>query len=167
VAVSGVVIDTSILIRYLRTAASRRATTELAVALKITPCYAAYISVYELYFGATDESKLQAAEDTLRPLNIIGGASDVARRAGLLRRHLLRHGWDIGAMDALIAAACLEVCLPILSTNIDHFLRVPGLTVLSPDQIVPGANVEQLFAEARTWNADYRRQRGYDAIAVI
>jgi len=161
-----VVVDTGIVIRHLRTATGKTATT-LSLILGAAPCFVTYITVYELFFGATDQAKRRDVHDALLPLEIIGGSARVARRAGLLRRHFVQHGWDVGAMDPLVAATCLEAALPILTTNVDHFLRVPGLLVLSPDQIASDVDLAQLIADARRWNADYRRRHGYDAIPRI
>ena len=166
-ATAGVVVDTSIIIRHLRTPLSRQNATTLAYVYWLTDCYVTYITVYELYLGATDRRKTATLAAVLSRLRFLKGTARDARRGGVLHRHLLRHGWDIGAMDSLIAAACLEADLPILTANTDHFLRVPGLVVLSPDRVTPGISLAQMVTDAWQWNAAHRRKRGYDRISAL
>ena len=61
-----------------------------------------------------------------------------ARRAAALHDHLIRNNSDIGIKDVLIAAICLENSAPILTLNRKHFARVPGLIVLSVEDVANG-----------------------------
>jgi predicted nucleic acid-binding protein len=54
----------------------------------------------------------------------------IARRAGRVKRDT---GLQIA--DALIAATALEHRLPLLTRNRRHFERVPGLTLLAPQEV--------------------------------
>lgn len=84
----------------------------------------------EMLFGIhmTPRSKQNLAEwaqlsvtflylDTIRP---------DAERAAILQAELRRHGWQLGTVDALIAATALRYDLTLLTTDKD-FSGIPGL----------------------------------------
>lgn len=54
-----------------------------------------------------------------------------AERAALIRIHLEKRGWVIGAYDLLLAGHALAMDLPMISGNQREFARVPGLQVLN------------------------------------
>jgi predicted nucleic acid-binding protein len=58
------------------------------------------------------------------------GAS-TARMFGLLYGSLRSQGKEIGVMDTLIASVALEHNEVVISRNIKHFSRVPGLVTRS------------------------------------
>lgn len=157
----GMVIETTILIRALRSQPTGPGMTFFRHTVTRTKCYVAYSTVYELYVGATTPAKVQAIDDILAGLEILVGTQASARRAGLLRRELLRRNLDVGPLDVLIAAACLEADLPLLTTNTEHFLRVPGLTVLYPDLLTPNADFANIVGLSQARNRLSRQQRGW------
>lgn len=53
---------------------------------------------------------------------------------GPIRVQLSRQGREIGPMDFLIAAHALSLNLPLLTSNVREFERVPGLQVISLDE---------------------------------
>lgn len=53
-----------------------------------------------------------------------------AHRAGEVCGELERAGRTIGERDALIAGVALAVGLPLVTSNVTHFRRVPGLRVV-------------------------------------
>jgi tRNA(fMet)-specific endonuclease VapC len=50
---------------------------------------------------------------------------------GRILANLQKSGRSIGLMDLLIAAAALVDNAPLVTRNLDHFQRVPGLTLLT------------------------------------
>ena len=54
--------------------------------------------------------------------------SDVAARRAAELHRLLREN-PIGDRDTLIAGVCLAIQRPLLTSNLRHFQRVPGLEV--------------------------------------
>jgi tRNA(fMet)-specific endonuclease VapC len=160
VADSGMVIDTTILIQHLRTL-RRVGLSTLDIALALAPCKVTAVIVYELYVGATTAEKVRDTDATLRRIDYLAGTITSARRAGLLCRELLRRNLDIGPLDVLIAAACLEADLPLLTTNPEHFLRVPNLTVLYPDLFTPATDFADIVSLSRARNRLSRQQRGW------
>lgn len=55
-----------------------------------------------------------------------------ARSFGLLWAHLTTTGARIGILDALIAATALAQSYGVITDNLEHFQRVPGLSVAAP-----------------------------------
>lgn len=53
----------------------------------------------------------------------------VARRYSRLTRKLRKHGGLIGSNDLWIAAAAMDKRLPLVTRNLEHFARIPGLEV--------------------------------------
>ena len=55
----------------------------------------------------------------------------VACRGSWLRRRLRARGQMIGDFDVLIAATALDAGIPLVTGNVEHFQRVPGLELES------------------------------------
>ena len=53
-------------------------------------------------------------------------------RAGAVQRELRTVGAGIELRDAMQAGICLEAGLPLVTRNVRHFARVPGLRVVEP-----------------------------------
>jgi predicted nucleic acid-binding protein len=53
-----------------------------------------------------------------------------------LHSQLISANADIGVKDVFIAAVFLEQSLPILTRNEQHFARVPGLKVLTAEEML-------------------------------
>jgi predicted nucleic acid-binding protein len=94
---------------------------------------AAVFTVGELYVGVAKGSQpdkeRQAIEDCLALLDIVGFEESTARLFGRLVGQLERVGQVIGDMDALIASVALEQDELLVTRNVAHFQRVPGLRI--------------------------------------
>lgn len=89
------------------------------------------ITVYELLQGSrTSVERLERAHAFLAGATILDLTGAAAEMAAAVNRELERRGERIGAPDTLIAGICLDAGLPILTRNVRHFARVPGLEVL-------------------------------------
>lgn len=89
------------------------------------------ITVYELLQGSrTSVERLERAHAFLASARVLDLTGDAAEMAAAVNRELERRGERIGAPDTLIAGICLDAGLPILTRNVRHFARVPGLEVL-------------------------------------
>jgi hypothetical protein len=75
----GMVIETTILIRALRSQPTGPGMTFFRHTVTRTKCYVAYSTVYELYVGATTPAKVQAMDDILAGLEILVGTQASAR----------------------------------------------------------------------------------------
>ena len=127
-------LDTGPLIAYLK--GREPGATAVTHVVQEYTCYVTAITVYELLFGVA-RAKREIGEDALLGVLTILPLDDrTARRAARLHAHLISQNQDIGVKDTFIAAICLEHSLPILTLNLRHFGRVPGLKVISPESIL-------------------------------
>jgi tRNA(fMet)-specific endonuclease VapC len=69
----------------------------------------------------------------LRSLPTLAIDREIAERAGEIVRTLRTQGETIGLADALIASACLIHEMPLVTLNVRHFSKVPGLAI----EVVP------------------------------
>ena len=77
------------------------------------------------------ERERERVDALLRPTGVLlPDERFIAAYAGLLAE-LTRRGQLIPAMDLLIATAAVLDDAPIVTRNVQHFERVPGLTVIS------------------------------------
>lgn len=65
----------------------------------------------------------------LAPLFVLNSTPEVCWHYGRAYRHLRDNGTFIGSNDLWIAATALAYDLPVLTRNVDHFTRVPGVEV--------------------------------------
>ena len=101
-----ILIETTIIIEYLRTRHRTTSTNFEKAIAKFDECCLSVITVYEVEFGA-------------------------AR----IHADLVALNQEIGVKDVFIAAAAMINELPILTHNIKHFRCVPGLQVISPSDM--------------------------------
>ncbi len=89
------------------------------------------VTLYELTAGPrTTIAQLELLQAALGPavvLPVTRGAADVAASAN---RYLARRGEAIAVPDTLIAGVCIAHGVPLLTRNVRHFGRVPGLELV-------------------------------------
>jgi predicted nucleic acid-binding protein len=86
------------------------------------------VTVFEIWRGLETEAAREVARRAFRGVRVYPLTDAAARRAGEVHRAL--RGAPIGERDTLIAGVCLAIQRPLLSANIRHFRRVPGLEVV-------------------------------------
>jgi len=90
----------------------------------------------ELLYGALNSTKTRSNEKFVHEFAgyslVMQINESVAARYARVRFTLKRQGTPIPENDIWIAAACLDLKVPILSRD-DHFKQVPGLNVISWD----------------------------------
>jgi len=131
------ILDTTFLIDLMKESKVRRAgpaTAKLGELMQRgEELRAAVFTIAELYVGVAKGSQpakeRQAIEDCLAIVQIVGFEESTARLFGQLVGQLERAGQTIGDMDALIASVALEQDELLVTRNIAHFQRVPGLRV--------------------------------------
>lgn len=77
----------------------------------------------------------QALLNLIADVNLLDVDRTVAQRFGEIRARLLDQGTTIASIDLMIAATALEHGLTVVTHNVQHFAKVPGLIVedwLSP-----------------------------------
>jgi len=127
-------LDTNVLIAYLKGREPGASAVERVV--KNSVCYVTSITVYELMFGVARAQKRIGEDDLLGVMVVLPFDDAVARRSASLHAQLVMANRDIGVKDTFIAATCLENDIPILTINRRHFERVPGLTVITPQEVL-------------------------------
>lgn len=70
-------------------------------------------------------------EAFLAPFYVLPSTPEVSWQFGRAYRHLRDNGNLIGANDLWIAATGLAYEMPVVTRNVEHFRRVPGLEVES------------------------------------
>jgi len=71
----------------------------------------------------------QAIQQICSALSLRGAGEDLAPVYGHILAHLQKLGKSIATIDLLIAAAALLDEAPVITRNLRHFQRVPGLEV--------------------------------------
>lgn len=123
------VLDSDVLIDYLRGAGPGRDFVRRvhdARAFRITA-----VTAFELALGR-DYAHDPAPADALMAAPCLMLTREAAVRAGGLLRELRAAGAGIEVRDAMQAGICLEAGAPLITRNIRHFTRVPGLQATEP-----------------------------------
>ena len=124
--------DTTLLVDLLRRDEAARKTTERlesdGVVLWVpTP------AVFELWEGVEradrPEEEARRIDAVLGDYTVLAFERRHAARAGRLSGSLLRRGTALDPVDVQIAGMALEERLPVLTRNVKHFERIPGLEV--------------------------------------
>ena len=127
-------LDTDILSNLLRRAPSTALVTKLA-SIPPEQQFTSSITLGELVYGAYRLQEragalLQRLDETLLPnLPILPFDASAARRYGEVRAELERRGTPMGDADLRIASVALTRDLAVVTANVRHFQKVPGLAV--------------------------------------
>lgn len=127
-------LDTDILSHLLRRAPSTTLVTKLA-SVPPEQQFTSSITLGEMVYGAYRLKEragvlLQRLDETLLPnLPILPFDASAARRYGEVRAELERRGTLIGDADLRIASIALTHDLTVVTANVRHFQKVPGLAV--------------------------------------
>ena len=90
------------------------------------------ITYHELFCGARmrESKRLESVIEALvEMVPVVEFSADAASRAGEIRSVLDKAGKTIGVMDALIAANALTEGCVLVTNNVSHFSRIPGLSI--------------------------------------
>jgi tRNA(fMet)-specific endonuclease VapC len=90
--------------------------------------YLTFTVVGELACGASMADR-RAWEAFLGPFYVLPSSAEVCWEFGRAFRHLQQNGILIGGNDLWIAATALAYGMPLVTSNREHFARVPGLDV--------------------------------------
>lgn len=92
-----------------------------------------YGEVYDgIYYGRDPHAAEQAFLRFLRGVTVLPLNRAIMRRFALLRGDLRRRGLGIGDLDTMIAATALHHDLTLVTRNLRHYTRIPGLKILKP-----------------------------------
>ena len=91
------------------------------------------VTLAELYYGAARHPKGDAIrkeiDDFAARLSIVAWDETAADHYGTIRATLEKRGTPIGAMDMLIAAHARSIKAVLVTNDLRHFTKVPGLKV--------------------------------------
>jgi tRNA(fMet)-specific endonuclease VapC len=91
------------------------------------------VNAYELFLGAwrsaRSEANLREAASLLRDLPILTYDVDAAFHIARIHSSLSRRGESIGIEDEFIAGIAVRYGEPLVTRNLSHFARIPGLVV--------------------------------------
>jgi predicted nucleic acid-binding protein len=128
------VLDADILIDHLRDAGPGR---ELVDRLAATSGFrVTAIAAFELALGS-GYAHDSAPVDALLAEVCLPMTREAGLRAGALLRELRASGNGIEIRDAMQAGICLEAGAPLVTRNMRHYARVPGLLVATPQSWPP------------------------------
>lgn len=130
-------LDTTFLIDYLTETKARRwgAASALLEQERHTVFGASIHAACELFVGvercARPDRERAVVHRLLSRLELVQPGEDFAPTFGKLGAHLQQQGEMIGVMDLLIATAAICAEAPLVTRNLKHFERVPGLVILA------------------------------------
>jgi predicted nucleic acid-binding protein len=90
--------------------------------------YLTFTIVGEMAAGVSLAER-QVWERFLGPFYVLPSSNEVCWEYGRTFRHLQRNGQLIGGNDLWIAATAIAYSMPVVTSNVEHFSRVPGLEV--------------------------------------
>jgi tRNA(fMet)-specific endonuclease VapC len=101
-----------------------------------TQLAASSVSVFELRHGCRGHPRGEhlwnrIRAEVLRRVKILGFGEREAIRAGDLNADLAARGTPIGLEDLMIGATALELGAGVVTRNVRHLARIPGLRVVS------------------------------------
>ena len=125
-------LDTGWVIRHLRGA---KAYADACYRIGIANLAVSIVSLAELYEGVYRAADRGVARQKLityiSDKTILPLTPEICDIFGEHRARLRQQNQLIGDLDLLIAATCLHHHLTLLTTNLRHFERIPGLTIIS------------------------------------
>jgi tRNA(fMet)-specific endonuclease VapC len=123
------VLDSDVLIDHLRDAGPGR---ELVDRLGVGSGFLiTAVSAFELAMGR-DYARDPGPADALLAAPCLQLTLEAGIRAGALQRELRAAGAGMDMRDAMQAGICLEAGTPLITRNLRHFARIPGLQVVEP-----------------------------------
>lgn len=125
---TGIVLDTDVLVSDLR------GRTSILSSLEGKDPSTTVVNAFELYHGAykskESSANLSATRGLLGSLRVVGFSLKAAERAGEALAEAQKSGHTIEIRDLLIGCIAREEGLSLLTYNVKHFQKVPGLTVV-------------------------------------
>ena len=128
-----IVIDSSIIIQHARVRNKRH--SFFLRALLVYDPNLSVISIYEIELGAYRAGRLSDIATLQVDFKTLPLTEEIARRAAWLDASLIRQNQQIGIKDMFIAATCLVHARPLLTVNLRHFERIPGLQLIAPNTL--------------------------------
>ncbi len=123
-----IIADSDVLIDYLH---DRGAAARVGIELTTRSFATTAVTAFELRSGARSKKQRDGVEALLGAMTILSFGPEEAKKAAEVRQHLEADGAPIGMADYMVAAICLLQRGTLLTRNVKHFGRVPGLRLSS------------------------------------
>jgi tRNA(fMet)-specific endonuclease VapC len=130
------VIDTDKVINLLRD--KNKELNPLAPVLQKHACFITAITLHEIVFGIEYRNRnLDTFKTKVLPLfvDVLPFNKNSAFISANIESELTKKGITIGIKDILIGSICLQNDLPIFTDNTKHFSKIPGLKILSIEEL--------------------------------
>ena len=125
---SGMVVDTSIFIEFLR--AKDKTKTVLFQIPDNEQIYISSVTLYELLIGAYTPEKVNDIKILTEDVPVLPFNENVASKAAEIYHQLRLNNKMIEFRDIFIAATCMINNLPVKTLNKKHYDRIEGLSVV-------------------------------------
>ena len=131
---NGIIVDTTILIDFLR-----KKNKEKALLWKLKEIHKnlliSSISVFELYAGAIDNRKIKDVKSLLKWLDIVEFDEEIAEMAGNNFIALKMQNKVIDYRDLFIGTTAVFYNLGVATLNIQHFENIPNVQIVNTSEI--------------------------------
>ena len=120
-------IDSDVLIHFLK---GEKEAVKTIEKLQNQPLHVSVISVGEILEGLLEtknKKKLVQFKELLKSLIVVNIEYSIIEKFAQIRKLLRQKGMLIDNFDLLIASTCLIRDLTIVTNNVSHFKRIPGL----------------------------------------
>ncbi len=129
----GVLVDTSVIIEHLRRSKGGRSLLALAFEAFQVCCVSA-VTVYEVELGAKLAGRESDVARLLPFLQVVPFGEAEAEETSDLQAALIKRNLRISHRDAMIAGTALARGLPLLTLDVEHFRRIPGIVLASVER---------------------------------
>lgn len=131
----GILVDTTILIDFLR-----KKNKEKTLLWKLKEMYTTIsissISVFELFAGAIDNSKVKNVQLLLKWLEVVEFDEELGEMAGRIFILLKMRNKIIDFRDLFIGTTAVFYNLEIATLNINHFVNIPNIKIFNTSTVV-------------------------------
>ena len=90
------------------------------------------VTAYELYFGEPTGPERERLDRFIGEIVVVTLSVRAAEFAAVRGRELELAGHRLETADLLIAGTALDLSLPLITRNVGHFGRIPGLVIQDP-----------------------------------
>jgi tRNA(fMet)-specific endonuclease VapC len=133
VGTGGVALDTDVLVSDLR------GKTSILRSLEGRDLTTTVVNAFELFHGAQrsreSSANLTATRGLLLSLRVLGFGIGGAERAGEVLAQAQRTGESLEIRDLLVGCIAREEGMSLLTYNVKHFRKIPGLQVIDAGEL--------------------------------
>ncbi len=121
-----VVVDTTIMIEFLRKKKKDKSYLWKLKEQQVI-CIVSTVTVFELYAGAINRKHIEDLKRLFKWMEVVSLTSEIAQRAAVIYKNLKAKNQLIEFRDIFIGATALELEVPLVTLNEQHFKRIEGI----------------------------------------